>query len=82
MLLFKILVRLVKHSWKELPYTVKSSIKTLILFSTYFEKILTIQRWKVVGVLHNPNGILRYAKLPNGHVKVVFSWSSGAIEIW
>jgi hypothetical protein len=25
----------------------------------------------VAGALHNPNGILRYANVPNGHVKVV-----------
>jgi len=27
----------------------------------------------VAGALHNAKGILRYAKIPNGHVKVVFS---------
>jgi hypothetical protein len=29
--------------------------------------------WNVDGVLHNLKGILRFVKLPNGYVKVVFS---------
>ena len=41
-----------------------------------------IQRWNVAGALHNPKGILRNAKVPYGQVKVVFSWSLGATEIW
>jgi len=38
------------------------------------EKRLSMQRWNVAGALHNPNGILRYANVPKGQVKVVISW--------
>nr|GEU29547.1 hypothetical protein [Tanacetum cinerariifolium] len=34
--------------------------------------------FKVAGVLHNPNGIRLYAKVPYWQVNVGFSWSSGA----
>ena len=46
------------------------------------ENIDIIHLWKVQEALHKPNGILLKAKVPNGHVKVVFSRSLGAIEIW
>ena len=32
--------------------------------------------------LQRLKGILLYAYVPNGHVNVVFSWSSGLITIW
>ena len=43
------------------------------------EKRLSMQRWNFAGALYNLNGIRLYANLPNGQVKVIFSWSSGAI---
>lgn len=52
------------------------------MFSMYFEIILTIKSWKLAKALENPNDIPRYEKVPNGHLKVVFSWSSEAIGIW
>jgi len=36
----------------------------------------------VTAALQRPNGILLKAKVPKGHVKVILSWSSSAIEIW
>ena len=39
----------------------------------HVEKIVIMQRWKVAGVLHNPKGMRRYANVPYGQVKVVFS---------
>ena len=74
--------KLVKHRSNESPTTEKSSIKTSIVSSTMSENIYIIHLWKVAGALHNTNGILLNAKVPYGQVKVVFSWSSGAIEIW
>jgi hypothetical protein len=41
--------------------------------------MLKIALWNVAGALHNPKGNTRYAKVPQGHVNVVLSWSSRAI---
>ena len=53
--------------------TVKSSMKISITSSARSENIDIMHLWKVPGALHKPNGILQKAKVPNGHVKVVFS---------
>jgi hypothetical protein len=75
-------VRLIKQLSSELPKTKKSSMKISRKHSTISLNMLSIYLWNVAGALHNPKGILWYAKIPNGHVKVVFSWSSSAISIW
>ena len=36
-------------------------------------KITVMYRWKVAGALHNPDGMRLKAKVPKGHVNVVFS---------
>ena len=54
---------------------VNSSIKTSMQFSRKPKKILIIHLWKVASALQRPKGILLYVKVPQGHVKVVFSWS-------
>ena len=46
------------------------------------ENRLNIQRWNVAGALHRPKGIQRQAKVLNGHVNAIFSWSFGAMGIW
>ena len=55
------------------PYIVKSSMKISITSSAKSENIDILHIWKVPGALHKPNGILLKEKVPNGHVKVVFS---------
>ena len=59
----------------------KSSMKISITSSTKYENMDIMHLWNVAA-LHKPNGILLNANVPNGHVNVVFSWSSGAMEIW
>ena len=61
------------HCSKLDPYTVKSSMKISITSSAISENIDIMHLWKVPGAFHKPNGILLKAKVPNGHVKVVFS---------
>ena len=51
----------------------KSSMKISITSSAKSENIDIMHLWNVPGALHKPNGILLKAKVPNGHVKVVFS---------
>ena len=51
----------------------KSSMKISITSSAKSENINIMHLWNVAGALHKPNGILLKAKVPNGHVKVVFS---------
>ena len=48
-------------------------MKTSKLSPRKSEKIVVMHRWKVAGVLHSPNGMRLKAKVPKGHVKVVFS---------
>ena len=48
-------------------------MKTSKLSPRKSEKIAVIHRWKVVGALHSPNGMRLKAKVPKGHVNVVFS---------
>ena len=67
------------------PYTVKSSMKIFITSSAKSENMDIIHLWNVAGALHKPNGILLNAKVPNGHVNVVFSclqvqWQFGCIQ--
>ncbi|GJU62577.1 hypothetical protein Tco_1244412 [Tanacetum coccineum] len=71
--LFSIFSRFVRQWSKELPKTEKSSMNTSMLSSFSSWKMVVIQRWKVVGALHNLNGIHLYAKVPYGQVNVVFS---------
>jgi len=59
----------------------KSSIKISRNLSTMSEKRLSMQHWNVARTLHKPKGIRRDANIQNGQVKVIFSWSSGAIGI-
>ena len=80
--LYRTSVRWCKYWSNESPKTEKSSIKTSRNRSTISEKMLNMHRWNVAGALHNPNGILIYAKVPKGQVKVVFFWSFGAMRIW
>ena len=48
-------------------------MKTSKLSPRNLEKIAIIHHWKVAGALHNPNGIRLKAKVPKGHVNVLFS---------
>ena len=48
-------------------------MKTSKLSPRKSEKIAVIHRWKVAGALHSPNGMRLKAKVPKGHVNVVFS---------
>ena len=48
-------------------------MKTSKLLPRKSEKIAVINRWKVAGALHSPNGMRLKAKVPKGHVNVVFS---------
>ncbi|GJU55750.1 hypothetical protein Tco_1229464 [Tanacetum coccineum] len=64
--------KFLRHWSKELPKTEKSSMNTSMLSSISSWNMAVIQRWKVVDVLHNPNGIYLYAKVPYGQVNVVF----------
>lgn len=73
--------RLFKKWSKDEPNTEKSSIKTFMNFSIISENIAIMHLWKVADTLHNQKNILRKAKVPYGQVKVVFSWSSGAMTI-
>jgi hypothetical protein len=41
--------------------------------------MLKITLWNVARALHNPKGNTQYAKVPQGHVNVVLSWSFGEI---
>ena len=52
-------------------------MKTSKLSPRKSEKIAGMHRWKVIGALHSPNGMRLKGKVPNGHVNVVFSYSSG-----
>ena len=51
----------------------KSSMKISITSSTKSENMDIMHLWNVAEALHKLNGILLNAKVPNGHVKVVFS---------
>src|SRR3954465_1988763 len=64
--------RFFKHKSNDDPYTEKSSMNTSMLFSIKSEKIACMHLLNVARALHSPNGILRYAKMPKGHVKAVF----------
>ena len=57
-------------------------MKTSMMFSIKFEKMVVMHLLKVVGALQSPNDILLKANVPYGHVKVVLSWSSGLTIIW
>ena len=48
-------------------------MKTSKLSPRKSEKIVVMHRWKVAGALHSLNGIHLKAKVPKGHVNVVFS---------
>ena len=48
-------------------------MKTSKLSPRKLEKIAIMNCWKVVGALHNPNGMRLKANVPKGHVNVVFS---------
>ena len=75
-------LKFLRHSLKEEPIMEKSSIKTSIDFSTTMsEKIAIIHLWNIPGALQRLIGILLKVKVPYGHVKVVFFWSSREIEI-
>ena len=50
---------------KENPYIEKLFIKISRNLSTMSEKRLSMQRWNIAGALQNPNGIRRYANVPN-----------------
>ena len=54
-------------------------MKTFRLLSIVCEKIEIIHLRKVFGALHSPNGIHLNAKVPYGHLKVVFSYSSRVV---
>ncbi|GKB93717.1 hypothetical protein Tco_0979854 [Tanacetum coccineum] len=71
--LFSIFSRFLRQWSKELPKTEKSSMNTSMLSSISSWKMVFIQRWKVTGALHSPNGIRLYAKVPYGQVNVVLS---------
>ncbi|GKD16906.1 hypothetical protein Tco_1206064 [Tanacetum coccineum] len=71
--LFSIFSRFLRQWSKELLKTEKSSKNTSMLSSISSWKMAVIQRWKVAGALHNPNGIRLYAKVPYRQVNVVFS---------
>ena len=68
---------MVEHQSKEGLKTEKSSMKTSMHFSTMSTSIASMHLRKVAGPLHDPNGILLYAKTPKRHVKAVFSLSLG-----
>ena len=51
----------------------KSSMKISITSSAKSENMDIMHLWNVAGALHKPNDIFINAKVPNGHVKVVFS---------
>ena len=55
----------------ELPKMEKSFIKTSMHFSTEPYKIANIHLSKVASALHNPKGILLYARTPKSLVKGV-----------
>ena len=62
----------------------KSSMKISITSYAKSENIDIMNLWKILGALHKPNGIILKAKVPNGHVKVVFpdpqvQWQFGYI---
>ena len=71
--LSRTLYKFLRRDVNESLNTEKSSINTSMHFSTMLEKMEFIHLWKVIGALQSPKGILRYAKTPNGQVKVVFS---------
>ena len=48
-------------------------MKTSKLLPRKSEKIAVIHCWKVAGALHSPNGMRLKAKVPKGHVNIVFS---------
>nr|GEV17024.1 hypothetical protein [Tanacetum cinerariifolium] len=66
-----ILYKFLRQWSKELLKTEKLSMNTYMLSSISSWNMVVIQRWKVTSVLHNPNGIYSYAKVPYGHVNVV-----------
>ena len=51
----------------------KSSMKISITSFAKSENIDIMHLWKVPEALHKPNDIVLKSKVPNGHVKVVFS---------
>ena len=51
----------------------KSSMKISITSSAKSESIDIMHIWNIPGALHKPNGVHLKEKVPNGHVKVVFS---------
>lgn len=69
--LFSIISRSDKHTSNELPKMEKSFIKTSMHFSTEPYKIANIHLSKVASALHNPKGILLYARTPKSLVKGV-----------
>src|ERR1043165_8073095 len=71
--LFKTVFKFSKHKSNDAPKTEKSSIKTSIVFSIKSANMACMHLWNVVGALHKLKGIRLYAKIPNGHVKAVFS---------
>ena len=66
---------------KLFPKMEKSSMKTSKVSPIKSEKIAVMHRWKVAGALHSSNGMRLKAKVPKGHVNVVFTLLSGWIEI-
>ena len=48
-------------------------MKTSKLSPRKSKKIAVMHRWKVAGALHSLNGMRLKAKVPKGHVNVVFS---------
>ncbi|RDY13618.1 hypothetical protein CR513_01431, partial [Mucuna pruriens] len=77
--LFNTLDKLLKHASNESAYRVKSSMNTSMQSCSKSEKMLIIQRWNVLGALHNPNGMRVYTKVPNG--QLVTSNPSGRLDL-
>ncbi|GKE44410.1 hypothetical protein Tco_1471694 [Tanacetum coccineum] len=71
--LFSIFSKFFRQWSKELLKIEKSSMNTSMLSSISSWNMAVIQRWKVAGMLHNPNGIRLYAKVPyEQEWKVIF----------
>jgi len=65
--------RFIMASSEVTPNVVKSSVYISMQSCDISTKILIIAHWNVAGALHRSNGKIKYAKLPHGHVNVVFS---------